>query len=57
MVRMEAYNDGERWCARRIGVDVFTQGHTLDGLIENIREAVALHFGESGEVPEVLVLS
>lgn len=57
MVKMEAYHDGEMWCARGIGVDVFTQGETFDELIANIREAVALHFEDTGEVPEVLVLS
>ncbi len=57
MVKMEAYNDGEMWCARGIGVDIFTQGRTLDELLENIKEAVALHFEESGERPEILVLS
>ena len=57
MVKMEAYHDGEMWCARGIGVDVFTQGETLDELIANIREAVALHFEDTGETPEILVLS
>jgi predicted RNase H-like HicB family nuclease len=54
---MEAYHDGEKWCARGIGVDVFTQGDTLDELMENIKEAVTLHFEGSGEVTEVLVIS
>ena len=57
MVKMEAYNDGEMWCARGIGVAIFTQGRTFDELIENIREAVALHFEDSEGVPEILVLS
>ncbi len=56
MVKMEAYNDGEMWCARGIGVDIFTQGRTFDELLENIKEAVALHFGDSGERPEILVV-
>ncbi len=29
---------------RGIGEDIFTQGKTLDELIDNIKEAVALHF-------------
>ena len=47
LVRIEAYHDGEFWCARGIGEDIFTQGETFDELIENIKEAVALHFEES----------
>lgn len=46
IVKIEAYHDGEFWCARGIGEDIFTQGETLDELIENIKEAVALHFEE-----------
>ena len=42
---------------RGIGVDIFTQGRTFDELLENIKEAVALHFEDSGERPEILVLS
>ncbi|MGD0110516.1 MAG: type II toxin-antitoxin system HicB family antitoxin [Armatimonadota bacterium] len=57
MVKMEAYRDGERWCARGIGVDIFTQGDTMDELMANIQEAVALHFEDAAETPEVLVLS
>jgi len=44
LVKIEVYNDGEFWCARGINEDIFTQGETLDELIENIKEAVALHF-------------
>lgn len=57
MIKIEAYHDGESWCARGMGVDVFTQGDTLDELMANIKEAVSLHFEEEPEVPEVLVLS
>ncbi len=57
MIKIEAYHDGESWCARGMGVDVFTQGDTLDELMANIKEAVSLHFAEEPEVPEVLVLS
>jgi hypothetical protein len=57
MVKMEAYHDGEKWCARGIGVDIFTQGDTMDELMANIQEAVALHFEDAPETPEVLVLS
>jgi predicted RNase H-like HicB family nuclease len=47
IVKIEAYHDGEFWCARGIGEDIFTQGATFDELIENIKEAVTLHFEES----------
>ena len=59
LVKVEVYNDGENWCARGIGQDIFTQGQTVDELYENIREAVALHF--DGDFPpseiDVLVVS
>jgi predicted RNase H-like HicB family nuclease len=43
LAKFEAYFDGEYWCARGIGADVFTQGATLDELMDNIREAAELH--------------
>ena len=48
LVKIEAYHDGKFWCAWGIGEDAFTQGETLDELIENIKEAVALHFEVAG---------
>jgi hypothetical protein len=30
LVKIETYFDGERWCARGIGEDIFTQGKTLE---------------------------
>jgi hypothetical protein len=59
LVKVEVYQDGEMWCARGIGHDIFTQGHTADELFGNIREAVALHF-ENGSAPpdiDILVVS
>ena len=50
-MKMEAYHDGEMWCVRGIGVDVFTQGATFDELIANIKEAVALHYEGTEETP------
>jgi len=47
LVKMETYFDGEFWCARGIGDDIFTQGNTLDELCQNIKEAVAVHYGET----------
>ena len=59
LVKVEVYHDGESWCARGIGEDVFTQGATVDALFENIREAVGLHF--EGRVPasevDILIVS
>ena len=47
LVKVDIYQDEERmWCARGIGEDIFTQGKTLDELMENIKEAVELHFEE-----------
>ena len=39
--KIENYFDGDCWCARGIGQDIFTQGRTLDELYENVKEAVA----------------
>jgi hypothetical protein len=49
LVKVQVYNDGEAWCARGIGQDIFTHGQTVDELYENICEAVALHF--EGDIP------
>jgi predicted RNase H-like HicB family nuclease len=60
LVKFEIYNDGEYWCARGIGVDIFTQGKTLDDLMKNIREAVEVHFDElleKGETIKILSIS
>ena len=59
LAKFEAYSDGEDWCARGIGADVFTQGATLDELMDNIREAAELHFEDvlrQGERVHLLVL-
>jgi len=47
IVKFDVYFNGEYWRARGIGEDVFTQGKILDELMENIREAVELHFEET----------
>ncbi len=57
MVKIEAYHDGEFWCARGIGEDIFTQGETLDELIANIKESVALHFDGIEPLPDILLIS
>ena len=60
LVKFEVYSDGRFWCGRGIGVDIFTQGRTLDKLMGNIREAVVLHFEEElarGEPIRILTIS
>ncbi|CAD5245181.1 type II toxin-antitoxin system HicB family antitoxin [Thermococcus camini] len=60
IVKFDVYFDGEYWCARGINEDIFTQGKTLDELMENLQEAVELHFEEdieSGEKIIVMTLS
>ena len=43
LTKFEVYNDGEYWCARGIGEDIFTQGKTLDELMNNLKEAIELN--------------
>jgi hypothetical protein len=57
LVKIETYFDGELWCARGIGEDIFTQGETLDELYQNIKEAVSVHYGEVSEPLTILTLS
>ena len=60
LIKAEVYYDGEHWCARGIGEDIFTQGKTLDELMENLKEAVSLHFEErlqGGEALNILMMS
>ena len=57
LVKIETYFDGDFWCARGIGEDIFTQGDTLDDLYQNIKEAVSVHYGETDEPITILTLS
>ncbi len=57
LVKMEIYFDGEYWCARGIGEDIFTQGKSLDELMENIKEAVEVHFGDVKEEIKIITIS
>ncbi len=41
--------------ARAVGVSIFTQADTLDGLRANVREAVSCHY-EPGQRPESIRL-
>ncbi len=56
IVKFDVYFDGEYWCARGIEEDIFTQGKTLDELMENLREAVELHFEEEIERGEEIIV-
>ncbi len=47
IIEAEIYFDGEYYCAKTLGIDVFTQGKTLDETIDNLKEAVALHLDNS----------
>ena len=57
LVKIETYFDGERWCARGMGDDIFTQADTLDELYQNIQEAVSVHYGKTEEPITILTLS
>ncbi len=60
LIKFEIYSKGKYWSSRGIGVDIFTQGKTLDELMANIREAVELHFEEElgkGENIRILTIS
>ena len=50
LVTFEIQNDGEFWCGRGIGEDIFTQGQTVDEHYASIKEAVALHFENIADV-------
>jgi hypothetical protein len=56
IVKIEVYNDGETWCARGIGEDIFTQAQTVDELYANIKEAVALHFDDGSRLTDIDIL-
>lgn len=56
LVKVEVYNDGEFWCARGIGEDVFTHAKTVDELYANIREAVNLHFEDRVPASDIDIL-
>jgi hypothetical protein len=50
LVKVEVYCDGENWCARGIGEDIFTQAAGVDEVYNNIKEAVALYFEDRAEL-------
>ena len=60
IVKFETYRDGEFWCARGLGISIFTQGKTYEKLLRNLSEAALLHFDEmvrAGERLSLLLLS
>ena len=60
LVTFEIYSDSGYWCGRGIGDNIFNKGKTFDELMENIREAVMLHFEENinrGESIRILSIS
>jgi len=56
LVKTEVYHDGEFWCARGIGQDIFTQGYKVDEVYQNIKEAVATHFENGSDSVEIDIL-
>jgi predicted RNase H-like HicB family nuclease len=44
MIKAEVFHDGEFYCGRCLDFDIFTQGKTLDELVQNLKEAIQLHF-------------
>jgi predicted RNase H-like HicB family nuclease len=43
--------------AQGIGEDILTEGETLEELMANIKEAVALHFDGIEPLPDMLLVS
>lgn len=42
-IKAVVYYDGKSYCAKCLEIDVFTQGKTIDEVVSNLKEAVALH--------------
>ena len=60
VVKFEVYSDGEQWCARGVGTDIFTCAKSLDELVPEIKEAAACHYADelaSGRPLSVLLLT
>ena len=56
-VKADIYFDGKYWCGRCLDIDVFTQGKTLDALVKNLKEAVALHLGSRSREYQPTIIS
>jgi|WetSurMetagenome_2_1015567.scaffolds.fasta_scaffold1358442_1 hypothetical protein len=60
VVKVEVYNDGEQWCARGIGADLFTCASSLDELMVEVKDAAACHFHDqlqAGQTLNLLILT
>jgi predicted RNase H-like HicB family nuclease len=44
IIKSEIHHDGEYYCGRCLDFDIFSQGKTLDELVQNLKEAIQLHF-------------
>ncbi|MBN1932944.1 MAG: type II toxin-antitoxin system HicB family antitoxin [Desulfobacterales bacterium] len=49
MIKAEVYFDEEYYCGKCFDFDIFTQGKTLDELINNLKEAIQVHFEDNPE--------
>ncbi len=52
LVKFDIYYDDKFWCARGMGVDIFTQGKRPDELMKNVKDAVELYCEESLDAEE-----
>ena len=57
LVKFDIYHDGGSWCARGIGIDIFTHGISLDELNANLREAVEVHYDDELSSGEDITIS
>jgi predicted RNase H-like HicB family nuclease len=44
------------YCARALGLSIFTEGDTMEQLRQNVREAVDCYFDETMEAPRIIRL-
>jgi hypothetical protein len=54
--KVEVYNDGEQWCARGIGADLFTCARSFDELMVEVKDAAACYFHDQLQMGETLNL-
>ncbi len=60
-IKVIVRHDGEYYTAEGVELDIFTQGRTLDEVVDNIKKAVAVHLEdedleELGLAPEPSIL-
>jgi predicted RNase H-like HicB family nuclease len=56
IVEMEAYYDGEAWCARGVDESIYTCADTLDALWERVQEAAEVHFDDKAVEVRLTIL-